>query len=162
MNSKKIVLKFHNNENKISGAITEKFKILQNKKLKNTDSLFHDLHLNVFDDIDCLDCANCCKSISPGVSFKDVERLSKQLKMKPKDLVDKYFIIDNDGEYVFTQTPCPFLMPDNYCMVYEARPKACREYPHTDRRRMVQILQITKKNVEICPAVHEILSRMKL
>ncbi len=31
-------------------------------------------------------------------------------------------------------SPCPFLGDDNYCSVYEARPKACREYPHTDRK----------------------------
>ncbi|MBN2395805.1 MAG: YkgJ family cysteine cluster protein, partial [Candidatus Atribacteria bacterium] len=56
----------------------------------------------------------------------------------------------------FNETPCPFLMPDNYCMVYESRPKACREYPHTDRRRMVQILKLTQKNCEVCPVVYAI------
>lgn len=158
--SKKIVETFLNSDNKQSPAIKEKFACLRKKKPKNLDTLFHDLHDEAFEHIDCLDCANCCKSISPGVSYKDVERLAKHLKIKPSDLVEEHFEMDSDGEYVFRQTPCPFLAGDNYCMVYEARPKACREYPHTDRRRMQQILSLTKKNTEICPAVHYIMERI--
>jgi hypothetical protein len=41
-------------------------------------------------------------------------------------------------------------------MVYEDRPKACREYPHTDRKRMYQILNLTHKNCEVCPVVFAI------
>lgn len=52
--------------------------------------------------------------------------------------------------------PCPFLLPDNYCMVYQSRHKACREYPHTDRKPFYQLLSVTEKNIETCPAVLEI------
>lgn len=34
--------------------------------------------------------------------------------------------------------PCPLLGRDNYCAVYADRPKACREYPHTDRRNTME------------------------
>jgi hypothetical protein len=47
-------------------------------------------------------------------------------------------------------------MPDNYCMVYESRPKACREYPHTDRKKFAQLLSLTEKNLDTCPAVLDI------
>jgi hypothetical protein len=73
--------------------------------------------------------------------------------MKTVDFIRQYLFKDEDNDYVFKQTPCPFLMPDNYCMVYEDRPKACREYPHTDRKRMYQILSLTHKNCEVCPIV---------
>jgi len=69
--------------------------------------------------------------------------------------------VDNEGDYVFNETPCPFLMPDNYCMVYESRPKACREYPHTNRRKFVQILNLTQKNREACPIVYKIVENLK-
>ena len=46
-------------------------------------------------------------------------------------------------------------------MVYESRPKACREYPHTDRPRFYQILDLTLKNAEVCPAVFELIERLK-
>lgn len=58
------------------------------------------------------------------------------------------------------QSPCTFLMNDNKCFIYDVRPQACREYPHTDRKRFVQILDLTEKNALICPAVAEITSKM--
>ena len=130
------------------------FKKLKAKKPKNLDDMFHKLHVEAFDQFDCLSCANCCSTISPVITEKDIEKLAKRLKIKPVDFVEQYLYIDEDKDYVFKQTPCPFLMPDNYCMVYEDRPKACREYPHTDRKRMYQILSLTHKNCEVCPVVY--------
>jgi Fe-S-cluster containining protein len=135
---------------------TALFKKLKAKKPKNLDDVFHELHEEAFDQFDCLTCANCCSSISPMITEKDIERLAKRLKLKPVELIQQYLYIDEDKDYVFKQTPCPFLMSDNYCMVYEDRPKACREYPHTDRKRMYQILNLTHKNCEVCPVVYSI------
>lgn len=111
--------------------------------------------------MDCLDCANCCKTTSPIVIDRDIDRLAKRLKMKPSQVVDQYLRLDEDGDYVFTQAPCPFLLPDNCCMVYEDRPRACREYPHTDRKRFHQVLNLTYKNTLVCPAVLEVVEGLK-
>ncbi len=137
------------------------FAKLRKKKPKNLDKVVHQLHDEVFREIDCLDCANCCKSISPTLYDKDIERLSRHFKMKSTQFIDEYLNIDEDGDYVFKQTPCPFLLPDNYCIVYESRPKACREYPHTDRKRFYQILNLTLKNTEVCPAVFDVVEKLK-
>ncbi|WP_231496775.1 YkgJ family cysteine cluster protein [Prevotella sp. 10(H)] len=56
--------------------------------------------------------------------------------------------------------PCSFLLPDNYCSIYESRPKACREYPHTDRKKFEQIFKLTVKNTETCPIAYEVLLRL--
>ena len=136
------------------------FKKLKAKKPKNMDDVFHELHVEAFDQFDCLTCANCCSTISPVITEKDIEKLAKRLKMKPVDFVEQYLYIDEDKDYVFQLTPCPFLLPDNHCMVYEDRPKACREYPHTDRKRMYQILNLTHKNCEVCPVVYCITGEM--
>lgn len=137
------------------------FAKLKKKKPKNLDSVVHQLHQEVFEKIDCLECANCCKSISPIITDKDIERLSKHLRMKPSKFIEKYLFFDKDNDYVYNQAPCPFLMADNYCMVYEQRPKACREYPHTDRKKLYQLLPITLKNTFYCPAVYEIVEELK-
>src|SRR6056297_952933 len=137
------------------------FARLKKKKPKNLDKIVQKLHHEVFQEIDCLDCANCCKSISPTLYNKDIDRLAKQLKIKPSQFVEEYLYLDDEGDYVFKQTPCPFLLSDNYCVVYESRPKACREYPHTDRSRFYQILNLTLKNSLICPAVFEIIEILK-
>ena len=137
------------------------FKSLKKRKPKNLDTIVQQAHVDVFDEIDCLECANCCKSLGPRITDADIARLAKYLKFKPGKLIEKYFRIDEDGDYVFQTMPCPFLMSDNYCMVYESRPKACREYPHTDQKRFYQVLDLTKENVKTCPAVYEIVERIK-
>jgi len=119
------------------------------------------LHFDAFEQYNCLNCANCCKSISPIITDKDVERLSKHLNVKEVDFINQYLHIDEDNDYVFNESPCPFLMPDNYCMVYENRPRACREYPHTDRKRFYQILNLSLKNMEVCPVVYAISNELK-
>ena len=136
-------------------------KKLKKKKYKNLDDVVHSYHDEVFEQIDCLACANCCKTLGPRITDNDIARLAKHLKLKPGKFIDNYLKIDEDGDYVFKNMPCPFLLPDNYCMVYEYRPKACREYPHTDRKRFYQALNVTLKNTATCPAVFEIMERLK-
>jgi len=145
-----------------SRAETASFvKRLKTKKPKNLDDLVHELHEEAFEKFNCLDCANCCKTIGPRLIDKDIERLAKHLKMKISDFIEKYVMTDEDGDFVFKEHPCPFLLPDNYCLVYESRPKACREYPHTDRKRFYQILSLSHKNCETCPVVFEIFEELK-
>ncbi len=81
--------------------------------------------------------------------------------MRPAQFVDKYLHIDEDGDYVLKVAPCPFLNPENTCQVYAQRPTACREYPHTDRKRFHQILDLTVQNTLVCPATFQIVERLK-
>ena len=134
---------------------------LKKKKPKNLDNIVHQLHYDAFNTFDCLDCASCCKTIGPRLTDKDIERLAKHLKMKSADFMKQYILTDEDGDYVFKDHPCPFLLPDNYCIVYENRPKACRDYPHTDRKRFYQILDLSHKNCETCPVVYDIFEELK-
>jgi Fe-S-cluster containining protein len=142
----------------------ENKKFLQRLKQKDTrmvDDVFHDTHESVFEEINCLNCANCCKTTSPIFYQNDIERIAKFLRMKPGDFIEKYLRVDEDHDYVLKSSPCAFLDAENYCSVYEVRPKACREYPHTDRRKMVQIMDLTYKNTLVCPAVLEMVERLK-
>ena len=138
------------------------FKQLKKKPPKNLDEIVQSLHEEAFENFDCLTCANCCGSISPMITDKDVERLTKPLRLKPSQVIEQYMHLDEEHDYVFNHAPCPFLMADNYCSVYEYRPKACREYPHTNRKRFYQVLDLTLKNTFICPAVYEIVEKLKM
>lgn len=136
-------------------------KKLKKSKPKGLDNQVHQLHDEVFEKIDCLDCANCCKTTSPAIYERDIDRLAKHLRIKPSKLIEQYLEKDTDNDYVFRSAPCPFLDHENYCMVYESRPTACREYPHTNRKRFYQILDLSLKNTEICPAVADVFERLK-
>ncbi|MCO6495524.1 MAG: YkgJ family cysteine cluster protein [Bacteroidetes bacterium] len=128
---------------------------------KDLDQLFHPKHEEAFEHINCLECANCCKTTSPIFRDVDIDRISKHLGMRPSEFTTKYLHIDEDDDWVLNTAPCPFLDKDNRCTIYEVRPKACREYPHTDRKNMAQILDITYRNALICPAVAEITEKIK-
>lgn len=124
------------------------------------DRQFHELHDEAFEEIDCLQCANCCKTTGPRFTDKDIERIARHLGQKPGEFVDKYLRVDEDGDYVLQSVPCPFLGEDNYCGIYEHRPKACRDYPHTDHRKIQNVLDITDPNSRICPAVAKIVLQL--
>ena len=82
--------------------------------------------------------------------------------MKEPDFVESYIRIDGDGDYVLQSAPCPFLdVEDNTCGIYDFRPGACSEYPHTNRKNMHQILDLTLTNSLICPAVSSIVTQLE-
>lgn len=130
------------------------FKKLKRQKPKLLDRAFAQEHEAAFAQIDCLHCAHCCKTTGPLLTQGDINRLAKHQKMKPSEFIDRFLQVDEEGDWVMKSLPCPFLGEDNYCSVYEVRPKACREFPHTDRGRMHQILKLTERNASACPAVY--------
>ncbi len=147
--------------NKQPKSIKQTFTALKKMRKGDVDKLIHNLHEEAFETIDCLECANCCTTTGPLVTDKDIDRIAKHLTLKPTQFIDTYLRIDEDNDYVFKTMPCTFLGSDNYCNIYEERPKACREYPHTDRVNQQGILSITQKNVKLCPAVAQIFIHIK-
>lgn len=150
------------NESKSRAAENKKF--LQSLKRENDrllDGMFQEAHEEVFEQTDCLECANCCKTTSPIFYSADIERLSRSLRVRPGEFIDRYLRVDEDGDHVLKSSPCPFLGDDNRCAVYDSRPRACREYPHTDRRKIAQLLDLTYRNTLVCPAVLRIVEKLK-
>ena len=137
------------------------FQKLKKMKPGKIDPVIAQLHDDVFLEIDCLSCANCCSGTGPLLRERDISRLAKALRMKPGDFTNSYLKIDEDEDYIFQSMPCPFLGTDNYCSVYESRPGACRDYPHTDRMSFKKYTPQMLENTLICPAVYLIFEKMK-
>ena len=137
------------------------FTKLKKKPPKNLDYVMQESHDAEFEQTDCLKCANCCKTTGPLFTNADVERMAKYFKQKPQQFIEQYLRVDEENDYVLQQVPCTFLGADNYCSIYDVRPKACREFPHTDRKKFQQISNLTLKNVAICPAAFNIVEEMK-
>ncbi len=141
----------------------EQRKFIDRLKRENTKKLNQradELHEEVFKEISCLDCTNCCSTIPPIVNRTDASRIAKNLGMKSSKFQSEYLHEDEDGDMVMKTTPCPFLQQDHTCLIYEVRPKACREYPYTDNFEFADHLQLHKENIVYCPAVFHILERM--
>jgi Fe-S-cluster containining protein len=119
-----------------------------------------DLHEEAFSNINCLNCAACCKSYSPRFKMPDIKRISKYLGMKETELIDKYLYQDNEGDYVAKTKPCPFLGADNYCSIYDVRPTDCARFPYTDEDVLLKRPLITIKNSTFCPIVYFVLEKL--
>lgn len=119
------------------------------------------VHKDVFEKADCLACANCCRTTPAIVERSDVKRIAKHLNISPKGFIRKYLLEDYNGELVIQRVPCTFLNTDNTCQIYDVRPKACREYPHTDQVNFNRRPKLNAKNTIVCPAAFEIVERLK-
>jgi len=124
------------------------------------DEVSLETHNEVFSEIKCTDCANCCKVFSPPVNETDIERISAFLQISETEFVEKYLKTDDKGRYEMKALPCPFLK-DNKCSIYEIRPIVCQEYPHTNKKDFKQLRFKHIGNTEVCPAVYHILETMK-
>lgn len=119
-------------------------------------------HEEVFEQIDCLSCGNCCKTAHPIFTNTDATRIAAFLGMKPGELERRFLKADLDGDLVPNRIPCPFLNMDNTCQVYEVRPKSCRSYPHTDTKEGWERHGLLAKNTVTCPAAFHIVERVKV
>ncbi len=145
-------------DKKRNQKLLEKLIKLSDKKV---DGLIQKAHKEVFSCTDCLKCANCCKTTGPLFTKPDIKRISSKLKMSEKKFVAEYLRKDEDNDMVLQTVPCPFLAADNRCDIYEFRPKACRQYPHTDQDHQSSIYHLTLKNASVCPAVADILEKIR-
>lgn len=137
------------------------FKMLKKRTPKNLDYIVQDLHEEEFRKTDCLTCGNCCKTTSPIFTHVDIARIAKHLRMKEIKFIEQYLEKDEDDFMILKESPCAFLDTDNSCFIYDVRPKACKEYPHTNRKKFIQITDLTVKNTEVCPAAYNIVEALK-
>lgn len=125
------------------------------------DTEVKQLHDEAFEQIDCLSCANCCKTTPAMVTKSDAKKIAAHLGIPPKTFIKKYLIEDIVGGYVFSRVPCVFLGEDHKCSIYEVRPQACRRYPHTDESGFGRRPKLNAANTVVCPAVYHIVEQLK-
>ena len=115
----------------------------------------------VWKEIDCLDCANCCKTMSPTYTRKDILRIAEYLGMSEKAFRDKWLFRDKSGDWMNVKQPCQFLdLYTNKCNIYAVRPADCAGFPHHTKKKMTDYMHVYKQNIEYCPATHRLVEKM--
>jgi uncharacterized protein len=115
----------------------------------------------VWQETDCLACANCCKTMSPTYTATDIKRISTHLGMSTEDFRKKWLYKDRQGDWLNKSQPCQFLnLEDNKCSIYAVRPRDCAGFPHHTKRRMVDYMHVFKQNIEYCPATYRLVEEM--
>ncbi len=111
---------------------------------------------------DCLDCANCCKTMSPTYTSRDLTRISTHLGMTVKDFKTKWLYKDRTGDWLNKSQPCQFLdLKTNLCGIYEVRPADCAGFPHHSTKKIKDYGHVYKQNVEFCPATYRLVEFME-
>lgn len=123
-------------------------------------SVVNELTEEITAQIDCTECANCCRVTATRLEEEDIERLADALDMSVSAFREAYLEFDEEaGGHWQMPAPCP-LLEGNLCRVYEARPDSCREYPylHNDfRAHSISRIHSTF----ICPIVFNVVEEMK-
>jgi hypothetical protein len=129
-------------------------------QISGLDEKINLIHEEVSGAIDCLKCANCCKTTPTTFTHEDVSRASKSMGMSRKSFIKKYLIDDYDEGYTTINVPCPFLnLEDNKCKIYDKRPQACHSFPHTGKKNVLNRLHAHINNINLCPIVFTVFDK---
>lgn len=136
---------------------------LEKNPPRKLDALAVQVDQAVWQETDCLSCANCCKTMSPTYTLKDIRRIAAHLDMTPKAFKEKWLYQEKDGDWMNRSQPCQFLnLKTNMCSIYEVRPADCAGFPHLTKKKMVEYMHVHKQNVEYCPATYKMVEKMQV
>lgn len=136
---------------------------LEKKPPRYSDKFSTVIEKEVWKNVDCLSCANCCKTMSPTYTLKDIKRIAAHLGMSVNGFKKKWLLKERgiDGDWINKSLPCQFLdMKTNMCGIYEVRPVDCSGFPHLSKKRMIDYMHIHKQNIEYCPATFKMVEKM--
>ena len=127
----------------------------------NIDRLTPAIDAEVWKEVDCLSCANCCKKMTPTFTVKDLKRISAHFKVTPDEFRKKW-LKKQDGDFVNVLNPCQFLdLNTNMCSIYSVRPEDCAGFPHLTKRKFSEYAHVHKQNIEYCPATFKMVEKLK-
>ncbi len=136
---------------------------LENNPPRGLDKIPEAVEPEVWKEVDCLSCANCCKVMTPTFTTKDIKRISTHFDMTPAAFKDKWLMYEKrDGDWQNKKQPCQFLnLTDNKCSIYEIRPEDCSGFPHLSKKKMTDYMHVHKQNLLYCPATYTMVEKMK-
>lgn len=116
----------------------------------------------VWQETDCLSCANCCKKMTPTLSAADKNRIARHLGLTVPAFTQKYLEYDRkDKDWRMQVQPCVFLdLSSNKCSIYDIRPDDCRGFPHLVKTPMSDFVHIHRQNMQYCPATFSWVEKM--
>jgi len=149
---------------KLTGRSLKRFLTkLEKAPPRGLDSMAAKLQPEVWAEVDCLTCANCCKTMTPTYTRQDIIRIAAHFNQTPQQFKDQWLVFDKkDGDWQNKKQPCQFLnLKDNKCSIYAIRPLDCSGFPHLPKKKMVDYMHVHKQNIEYCPATYKLVEKMQ-
>ncbi|MEO5646973.1 MAG: YkgJ family cysteine cluster protein [Chitinophagaceae bacterium] len=133
----------------------------ENNPPRKLDEMLVNIDREVWVETSCLSCANCCKTMSPTYTPKDMRRISAYFQMSPQQFKDKWLYLEKK-DWMNVSKPCQFLdLTTNMCTIYEIRPLDCSGFPHLLKRKMTDYMHVHRQNIEYCPATYKMVEKLK-
>ena len=104
------------------------------KSRDHSDRVLRRIAEDIEEQIDCTQCANCCRVATVQLAGRDIERLARYLRITPAKFVADYTEQSEEEGRILRRGAegCVFLS-GNECTVYDARPDICQRFPHLVR-----------------------------
>ncbi len=136
---------------------------LENKPPKALHQMADHADKEVWQEINCLTCGNCCKVMTPTFTKTDIRRIAGHLQMTQDEFKEKWLRFDEkDKDWQNKKQPCQFLnLTDNKCSIYEVRPADCSGFPHLTKKKVTDYLHVHRQNIQYCPATYKWTEKMK-
>ena len=129
--------------------------------VEEMDAIVHELYQRISSEIDCTDCANCCKKVQPVLDQEDIKKFCDGFGISVSQFKRKSLKPHKEqGKSVFKGKSCP-LLKNNLCSIYTHRPKDCKSYPHLHKKEFVFRLWGVVENCSICPIVFNVYEQLK-
>ncbi|HSH05763.1 MAG TPA: YkgJ family cysteine cluster protein [Anaerolineae bacterium] len=123
------------------------------------DAIVHKITAEVTAEINCRECARCCRGLNVYLDEKEFIPLAASQQMDISDFTQQFILTDEEND-PYIPAPCP-LLDGNDCSIYESRPKECQTYPYLMKERFRRRLFGVLANFEICPIVFVTVQRLK-
>ena len=136
---------------------------LESESPKKINTLTATMEKEVWGEVDCLTCANCCKTMTPTFTKADMKRIAAHFGETVDQFKAKWLYKERkkDGDWLNKKQPCQFLnLADNKCSIYEVRPADCAGFPHMTKK-FHEYSHVHKQNIEYCPATYKLVEKMK-
>jgi uncharacterized protein len=135
---------------------------VQKKDSPHLDALVEEISVEVWKEIECLSCANCCKVMTPTFTKEDIKRIAGHFSLTPTVFKETYLKYEKkDKDWQNKTQPCQWLdLSTNMCSIYEVRPADCAGFPHLTKKKVSEYVHVHKQNVEYCPATYRMVEKM--
>jgi hypothetical protein len=132
----------------------------------DTGRIFRILANEASKQVDCTECANCCRFSQVTVTRQDLSAIAAYLDDNVATVSRLYTDPEPDAPALralkSSRDGCVFLHR-NLCLIYEARPTACREFPHIGESRSLGGRPASHDRwAELCPILGQAIERYKV
>jgi Fe-S-cluster containining protein len=135
---------------------------LETVKPRGLDTVVKEADKEVWKETDCLQCANCCKTMTPTFTPTDIKRIAAHFGQTQDEFKEKWLYKERStGDWMNKKQPCQFLdLKTNKCSIYSIRPADCAGFPHHTKRHFTEWVHVYKQNVEYCPATFRLVEKI--